>query len=116
MPTAMAMTTTGTTQVAALENGEIRQFSMTPEEIGLPRVTMDALKGGDAAANAAALRGVLEGQPGAYRDIVVLNAAAALVIADKVTDLKQGREMAEAAIDDGSAHHVLMKLVEVSNG
>ncbi|MFC4625274.1 anthranilate phosphoribosyltransferase [Daeguia caeni] len=110
------MTTTGATKIAALENGKVRLFEITPEEVGLARVEPQALKGGDAAENAVALRAVLDGAKNAYRDIVLLNAGAALVIADKAQDIRQGIELAAQSIDTGAALTVLQKLIAVSNG
>lgn len=109
------MTTAGSTKVAALENGEIRVFELTPEDVGLKRVTIADLKGGDGEHNARALRAVLEGERNAYRDIAVFNAAGALAMAGKAADLKEAVAMAQDAIDDGSALARLEKLVEVSN-
>lgn len=110
------MTTTGITKIAALENGQVRLFEITPEEVGLARVEPKALKGGDAAENAVALRAVLDGEKNAYRDIVLLNSGAALVIAGKVNDIKQGIELAAQSIDSGAALTVLQKLIAASNG
>ena len=109
------MTTAGTTHVAALEEGAIRTFTVTPEEVGLPRADMGALKGGDAEHNARALRAVLEGERNAYRDISVLNAAGALVVASKADGLADAVAMASAAIDEGRALATLEKLIAVSN-
>ena len=109
------MTTTGTTLVAALENGRIRTFETTPEEVGLARVDPQALKGADAAHNAAALRGVLAGENNAYRDIAVLNAAGALVVAGRAKTLAEGIGIAAHSIDSGSALSVLELLAHVSN-
>ena len=109
------MTTTGTTRVTALENGVIRSFELTPEDAGLPRAAAADLKGGDAAYNAAALLSVLEGIKSAYRDIAILNAAAALVVAGKADGLKEGAHLAAEAINSGHARTTLTKLVEVSN-
>lgn len=109
------MTTTGETQVAALENGKIREFCLTPEEIGLPRVDLEALKGGDGVYNAAALREVLEGKQNPYRDIALLNAAGGLVISGKAADLADGARLAARSIDSGAALGALEKLVKVSN-
>jgi anthranilate phosphoribosyltransferase len=108
------ITTTGETHVAELAKGEIRTFTLTPEEFGLSRHTKDELRGGDAAYNAEALRGVLSGKPGAYRDTVLMNAGAGLVVAGKAATLKDGIAEAAAAIDAGKAHAVLEKLVKVS--
>ena len=109
------MTTAGTTMVAALENGKIRTFEVQPEELGLARVKPEELKGADAAHNAKALRGVLAGDQGPYRDIAVLNAAGALVVAGKARTLAEGVELATRSIDNGSAASALELLVHVSN-
>jgi anthranilate phosphoribosyltransferase len=109
------MSTTGVTKVVELRDGEIRAFEITPESVGLPRASLAALKGGDAAHNAAALRAVLEGAENAYRDIAVFNAAGALVIAERVPDLVQGVAMADRALRSGAASRILDKLVTVSN-
>ncbi|MEP3438570.1 MAG: anthranilate phosphoribosyltransferase [Hoeflea sp.] len=108
------MTTTGATQIVALENGEIREFDTTPEDLGLSRVTLDQLKGGDGVYNAAALKRVLEGEKNAYRDIAVLNAAGALVIAGQAETLREAIGVASASIDSGAALGALEKLVSVS--
>lgn len=109
------LTTTGPTRVVSLERGEIRSFEVTPEDAGLPRASAEDLKGGDPAHNAAALRAVLEGQRGAYRDIAILNAAAALVVAGRAADLREGANLAASAIETGRARATLDKLVAVSN-
>ncbi len=108
-------TTTGTSFVTALQNGEIRSFEIVPEDAGLAREALADLAGGDPAANAAALRGVLGGAKNAYRDIAILNAAIALIVAGKAEHLKHGAALAAAAIDDGRAASTLAKLVKVSN-
>ncbi len=110
------MTTTGPTKVAALENGTVRTFEITPEDAGLARADMAALKGGQAEENARALVEVLEGADGAYRDIVLLNSGAALVVAGKAQDLKEGVALAALSIDGGAALAVLRKVIAVSNG
>jgi len=110
------ITTTGETHVAELADGRIRTFRLTPEEFGLSRHSKDELRGGDAAYNAEALRGVLSGKAGAYRDTVLMNAGAGLVIAGKAASLKAGMDAAAAAIDAGKALAVLDRLVKVSNG
>lgn len=110
------ITTTGETQVAELIGGEIRNFTLTPEEFGLKRHTKDELRGGDAAYNAKALRDMLGGAAGAYRDTVLMNAGAGLVIAGKATTLGDGIALAAQAIDSGRALQVLDRLVEFSNG
>lgn len=109
------LTTTGPSFVAALEGGDIRTFEITPEAGGLPRASLADLKGGDPASNAAALKAVLDGAKTPYRDIAVLNAAAALVVAEKAADLKEGASLAAAAIDRGAAAETLAKLVKISN-
>lgn len=107
-------TTTGPSFVTALENGKIRSFEITPQAAGIPRAELSDLMGGDPAANAAALRAVLTGARTPYRDIGILNAAVALLVAGKVADLKQGAALAAAAIDGGAAAETLAKLVAVS--
>jgi anthranilate phosphoribosyltransferase len=109
------LSTTGPTRVAELKGGTISVFEVTPEEAGLPRATIDALKGGDAAVNAAAIRAVLGGEPGPFRDIVLLNAAAALIVAGKAASLGDGVERAARAIDTGAAAQALDRLVAVTN-
>jgi anthranilate phosphoribosyltransferase len=109
------ITLTGPTFVAALEHGEIRTFEVTPEEAGLPRCTSDGLKGGDANANAAALQSVLDGRPSPYRDVALLNAAAALIVAGHAKTLKEGVEIGRKSLDSGTAAARLDHLVAVSN-
>jgi anthranilate phosphoribosyltransferase len=108
-------TTTGPSFVTALDRGEIRSFEILPEDAGIARASLTELAGGDPAANAAALQGVLGGEKNAYRDIAVLNAAIALIVAGKAEHLKHGAALAAAAIDDGRAAGTLAKLVKVSN-
>lgn len=109
------LTTTGVTHVAELHNGDITTFEVTPEDAGLPRADISALKGGDAQHNAAALRQLLQGEPGPYRDIVVLNAAAALIVAGIAVSLHDGVSKAQEAIDDGRAARALDRLVAATN-
>ncbi|MEO1015662.1 MAG: anthranilate phosphoribosyltransferase [Pseudomonadota bacterium] len=109
------LTTTAETHVAELKNGAITTFAVTPEEAGLPRAAAEDLAGGAPEANADALKRLLAGEQGPYRDIAVLNAAAALIVADLAGDLKEGAERAAAAIDDGSAKAALDRLVTISN-
>jgi anthranilate phosphoribosyltransferase len=109
------ITTSGPTSVAALENGKVRTFEITPEEVGLPKVKPDVLRGGDADENAAALKSVLEGKKSAYRDVAVFNAAAALVVAGIANDLKGGVALAQKSIDSGEAEGRLDRLIAVSN-
>ncbi len=110
------MTLTGVTKVAELKDGKVRCFDVTPEDAGLSRADADALKGGDAEHNAKALRALLDGVPGAYRDITLLNSAAALMVAGKAASLKDGVAMAVQSIDSGKARAALDRLVAVSNG
>ncbi|TIM08430.1 MAG: anthranilate phosphoribosyltransferase [Mesorhizobium sp.] len=110
------ITTTGETQVAELVGGEIRSFTLTPEAVGLKRHTKDELRGGDAAYNAQALRNMLGGAAGAFRDTVLMNAGAGLVVAGKATTFADGMATAAQAIDSGRALKVLDRLVEISNG
>lgn len=109
------VTTTGVTHVVQYRDGAISSFDITPEDAGLPRASLDALKGGDAQHNAAALRAVLAGERNAYRDIAVMNAAAALLVAGRATDLKAGAALAADALDSGRAAATLQRLVAVSN-
>ena len=109
------ITLTAPTFVAALENGEIRTFEVTPEEAGLELCTSDGLKGGDADANAVALQSVLDGMPSPYRDVALLNAAAALVVAGRAKTLKEGVEIGRKSLDSGAAATRLKHLVAVSN-
>lgn len=109
------LSTTGPTTVAELRDGTITLFEVTPEDAGLQRATMDDLRGGDAKTNAAALRAVLDGTPGAYRNIVLLNAAAALIVGGKAGSLEDGVRRAAASIDTGAARQALARLVAISN-
>jgi anthranilate phosphoribosyltransferase len=109
------LTTTAETEVAEWRDGGVRLFTVTPEAVGLARAALADLQGGDPAANAEALRTVLAGQAGAYRDIVLLNAAAALVVADKVETLRDGVVLAGEVIDSGRAKVALDRLIEATN-
>lgn len=108
------LSTTGPTTVAELKDGRVTTFDVTPEDAGLPRVTLSDLKGGDGAHNAGALRKLLAGEPGPYRDIVLLNTAAALVVAGKAASLKDGAALAADAIESGRANDALQHLVKIS--
>jgi len=103
------------THVAVLDHGRIELMTVSPEDAGLPRWPLDAVKGGEAPHNAAAITRLLDGEPGAYRDIVLLNTAAALIVADKARDLAEGASLAAQAIDSGAAKRRLEKLIAVSN-
>ncbi|MGD9668341.1 MAG: anthranilate phosphoribosyltransferase [Hyphomicrobiaceae bacterium] len=105
------LTTTGASTVAELKDGDIAVFEVTPEDAGIARASLADLKGGDAAANAAAIRVLLQGEPGPFRDIVMLNAAAALIVAGKAASLADGVERAARSIDNGSAMAALDKLI-----
>ncbi len=109
------ITTTGPTYVASLEGGKVTTFEISPESAGLQRASGADLKGGDAAQNAEALRTVLAGKPGPFRDIAILNAAAALVVAGTAKDIREGAALAAKSIDSGDAMKRLEKLVAVSN-
>ncbi len=104
------LTVAGTSSVVALRHGKIREFAVTPEDAGLKRAPISAIQGGDAAQNAAALLALLSGVHGAYRDIVLLNSAAALIVADRADTLRDGVAMAAAALDRGEAIGVLERL------
>ena len=109
------ITTTGPTYVAELANGKVRTFEITPEEVGLKRSTAADLKGGDAETNAKALREVLAGKLGPFRDVALLNAAAALMVASKANTLADGLKLATKSVDSGEAKKRLDRLVAVSN-
>jgi anthranilate phosphoribosyltransferase len=109
------ITTTGPTHVVALENGSIRRFTVTPEEVGLPLARAEDLKGSDPDHNAAQLRAVLDGARIPYRDIAVFNAGASLVVAGRATTLRDGVDQATQAVDTGAARAVLDRLIHVSN-
>jgi len=104
------LTLSGPSQVVELRAGAIREFTVTPEQAGLPRAPVSALKGGDPAENAAALEALLAGETSAYRDCVLLNAAAALIVAGRAEALAEGSRAAASAIDSGAARGVLDKL------
>jgi anthranilate phosphoribosyltransferase len=109
------ITTAGPTSVTALEDGTVESFEISPEEVGLPKVMPEALRGGDASANAKAVQDVLEGKYTAFRDVALLNAAAALVVAGKAEDLKDGLALAAHSVDSGEAEGRLDRLIVVSN-
>ncbi len=109
------ITTAGPTSVAALEDGAITSFEISPEEVGLPKVKPEVLRGGDAAANAKALLSVLEGEDSAFREVALFNAAAALVVAGKAQNLKAGLDLAAQSVDSGEAEGRLDRLIVVSN-
>jgi len=108
------LTVAGENQVTSLKHGSIRTFSVTPEDAGLSRAPIAAIKGGDAAFNAEALLGVLRGATGAYRETVLLNAAAALIVADRAADLRDGVEQAARTIGSGAALNALETMRRVT--
>lgn len=109
------LTTTGASEVAAFRDGAVRRFTVSPEDAGLPSATLADIRGGEPEDNARALRALLDGQTGAYRDIVLLNAAAALIIADRAETLTDGAALAAQVIDDGHAAQALADLVRATN-
>jgi anthranilate phosphoribosyltransferase len=110
------LTTTGASTVLELRDGRVRTFSIDPVELGLAPAIPEELVGGTPDVNADAVRRVLGGERGAHRDIVVLNAAAGLVVADVAADMAVGLDLARESIDSGAASRVLDGLVSVSNG
>jgi anthranilate phosphoribosyltransferase len=108
------LTITGPSDVAILADGKIERRTITPEDAGLPRATLADIQGGEPAENAAALTRLLDRETGAYRNIVLLNAGAALVVAGKAADLPGGVALAAAAIDDGRARALLGRMVDDS--
>jgi len=109
------LTTTGTSFVAELNNGKVETFEVTPEMAGLKRAALAALKGGEPAENAAQLRVILDGGHGPLTDIVLLNAAAALIVAGKAKDLRAGVELGAKSIASGAAKRALEKLIAITN-
>ncbi|WP_420104609.1 anthranilate phosphoribosyltransferase [Bosea sp. (in: a-proteobacteria)] len=109
------ITTTGPTRVVSLENGRIESFAISPADVGLGLARPEDLRGGTPEENAAALSAVLDGAKTAFRDIAAFNAAAALLVAGKAGDLKDGFAQANSALDSGKAKAVLGRLVTVSN-
>jgi anthranilate phosphoribosyltransferase len=106
------ITTTGPTDIVELNNGMMHHFTVTPEEFGLPRVHISELHGEDAPHNAIEIRRLLRGLRSPYRDVVLMNAAAALVVADKVTDMPKGLRLAAQVLDSGAAYNTLDKIVK----
>src|SRR6185437_12163523 len=110
------LTTTGTSHVAELRDGKVSVFQVTPEDAGLPRARLADIKGGEPAENATRLRGILDGETGPLRDIVLLNSAAALIIAGKAGDLRSGMALGAQSIASGQARRALERLVAITNG
>jgi anthranilate phosphoribosyltransferase len=109
------LTTTGPSTVLDVHDGEIRESVLDPTTLGVARATLDDLRGGDAGESARLARAVLAGEPGPRRDVVVLNAGAALEVAGVAADLADGLQLAAASIDDGKAAATLERWVAVSN-
>jgi len=110
------MSIAGPTAVAALKDGQVTRFTVTPADAGLPEHPFAAILGGTPAENGMAFRALLDGAPGAYRDAVLLNAAAALLVADKVASLAEGVAMARASLDSGAARDKVAGLARVTTG
>lgn len=110
------LSVTGGSTVAELANGQVRTFRTTPQEAGLPQHSMQDLKGGEAAHNAEALRRLLGGEAGAYRDAVLMSTAAAFIVADKADNLADGVGLAAETIDSGAAAQTLDRLIAITNG
>jgi anthranilate phosphoribosyltransferase len=110
------ISTTGYTKVSECRGGAVNTFYVHPADFELPKASPEQLRGGDAAANANIARAILAGEAGPARDIVLLNAAAALLIAGRVSAIAEGVHQAAAALDNGDASRVLERLVRVSNG
>jgi anthranilate phosphoribosyltransferase len=109
------MTTTGPSFVAELSDGTVRTFEVTPEDAGLPRASAEDIRGGDAETNAAAMRAMLGGERGPFRDIVLFNAAGALLVAGRADNLADGVAIAADALQSGRALATLAKLVDISH-
>ncbi|MBC00344.1 MAG: anthranilate phosphoribosyltransferase [Rhodobacteraceae bacterium] len=109
------ITTTGPTSVSALEDGKVRSFEISPQDVGLPLSRPEDLKGGEAKENAEALKAVLEGARNAYRDTVLMNAGATLLVAGHASSLGEGVAQAAQSIDSGAALERLNHLVRLSN-
>jgi len=116
MDTLDEITITGKTKVSELKDGRIRNYYITPEKLGIKRASLDDIKGGDAKENADIVISVLKGERSPKRDVVLLNAAAALVSAFKAKDMKSGIKIAAESIDSGRAMEKLLKLIELTNG
>ncbi|HBH03009.1 MAG TPA: anthranilate phosphoribosyltransferase, partial [Candidatus Rokubacteria bacterium] len=105
---------TGESRVSEVREGVVRTFAVRPEDFGLPRASIHDLLGGDREQNAEIIRGILRGEPGPRRDIVLMNAAAALVAGAKARDLKEGVELGARSIDAGAARERLERLIALS--
>lgn len=108
------LATNGPAIVASLNEGDVQTFEVTPEDADLKRCNISEIQGGDAEFNATALQELLEGKPSAYRDTVLFTSAAALLVAQEASDLKEGVKIAASSIDDGKALFALKKMVAIS--
>ncbi|WP_432254548.1 anthranilate phosphoribosyltransferase [Limimaricola sp. AA108-03] len=106
----------GPSAVAALENGKVESFEISPSDAGLPEHSFEAIIGGTPEENGRALAALLDGAPGAYRDAVRLNAAAALLVAGRVEDLRAGADLAAQSIDSGAARRAIERLAAITSG
>jgi anthranilate phosphoribosyltransferase len=110
------ISTTGYTKVSECRDGAVNTFYLHPSDVGLPKAGQGSLGGGDATANAAIARAILSGEQGPRRDIVLLNAAAALLVAGRAQDLPEGLAIAAGVLDQGKAAATLAAMVRASNG
>jgi anthranilate phosphoribosyltransferase len=110
------ISTTGYTKVSECYGGAVHTFHIHPAEFGVPKASLQELAGGDAAENAAIIRRILEGERGPRRDIVLLNAGAALLVAGRVTGVREGIALAASAIDAGTARATLERMAQASRG
>jgi anthranilate phosphoribosyltransferase len=108
------LTTAGVSTVAEYKSGAVTTFEVAPEDAGIERAEAAALKGGEPAQNAALMRGLLAGERGRLRDIVLYNSAAALIVADRAADLREGVALAAQSLDSGAAAKVLDRLVALT--
>jgi len=108
------LTTTGKTHIVELKDGSITEFDISPKDMGLDSSSLEDIKGGDADYNAAAILGLMRGEKGAFRDIVLLNAGAAIHIAGKAVDLKEGIAIAAEQIDDGKAEKIMQRWIRLT--
>jgi len=109
------LTTTGPSQVVELKDGEIREFEITPEEVGLTRVPLDDIKGGTPEENADAMLKLFDGAEGPYRDVTLLNAGAAILIGGKCDSLQDGIKLAATSIDSGKARQAFEEMKRITN-
>jgi anthranilate phosphoribosyltransferase len=109
------ITTTTASDVVALKDDAITEFAVSPEDVGIKPSTLQDMQGGDADYNAVAIHRLLLGEASAYRDAVMLNAAAALVVSGKIVDLRQGMALAADSLDSGAARGTLEKIIDITN-